>query len=101
MSRTARTPRTGARHQAETLRRKKRQGSETRSMGARLQLRYDPDKLQELEAAAGSDLNNLIRRCGDLLTELLPIAEQRGLDPVDLIRRTAYQLLEAREQLSA
>lgn len=101
MSRTARTPRTGARHQVETLRRKKRQGSETRSMGARLQLRYDPDKLQELEAAAGGNLNNLIRRCGDLLTELLPIAEQRGLDPVDLIRRTAYQLLETQEQLSA
>lgn len=101
MSREGRTPRTGARHEAEGLRRKKRQGSETRNMGARLQLRYDPDKLQELEAAAGSDLNNLIRQCGDLLTELLPIAEQRGLDPVDLIRRTAYQLLEGREQLSA
>jgi len=86
---------------ADTLRRKKRQGSETRSMGARLQLRYDPDKLQELEAAAGSDLNNLIRQCGDLLTELLPIAEQRGLNPVDLIRRTAYQLLEERTTLSA
>lgn len=101
MSRTGRAPRTGTHREVEALRRKKRQGSETRNMGARLQLRYDPDKLQELEAAAGSDLNNLIRQCGDLLTELLPIAEQRGLDPVDLIRRTAFQLLEGREQLSA
>jgi hypothetical protein len=101
MSRTGRAPRIGTHREGEALRRKKRQGSETRNMGARLQLRYDPDKLQELEAAAGSDLNNLIRQCGDLLTELLPIAEQRGLDPVDLIRRTAFQLLEGRAQLSA
>ncbi|OBJ87808.1 hypothetical protein A5640_06210 [Mycobacterium asiaticum] len=101
MSRTGQTPRPAARHRAEALRRKKRQGSETRSMDARLQLRYDREKLQELEAAAGSDLNNLIRQCGDLLTELLPIAEQRGLDPVDLIRQTAYQVLEGSEQLTA
>jgi hypothetical protein len=101
MRQTGRTPQTAMRAETDTLRRKKRQGSETRSMGARLQLRYDPDKLEELEAAAGSDLNNLIRQCGDLLTELLPIAEQRGLDPVDLIRRTAYQLLEGRTTLSA
>lgn len=101
MSQTGRTPRSALSPDADALRRKKRQGSETRSMCGRLQVRYDPSKLQQLEAAAGSELHNLIRQCGDLLTELLPIAEQRGLDPVELIRKTASQLLEEPHFVSA
>lgn len=86
---------------AEAMRRKKRQGSETRNMVGRLQVRYDTDKLQELEAVAGRHLPTLIRQYGDLLTELLPVAEQHGLDPVELIRQTATSLLDSAERLSA
>lgn len=86
---------------ADTLRRKKRQGSETRNMVGRLQVRYDTDKLQELEAVAGRHLPTLIREYGDLLTELLPVAREHGLDPVELIRQTATSLLGATEPLSA
>jgi hypothetical protein len=31
----------------------------------------------------------LIRECGDLLTQLLPVAGERGVDPMDLLRQTA------------
>lgn len=73
-------------------RRKGRQGSEKRNMGGRLVVRYDTHKLQALEAAAGSQLPSLIRECGDLLTELLPVAGERGVDPVDLLRQTVLAL---------
>jgi hypothetical protein len=79
----------------EAARRKKRQGSENRTMNGRLQVRYDPNKLQELEAVAGGKLPSLIRQYGDLLTQLLPVADERGVDPVELIRETASSLLGA------
>ncbi|ACA57577.1 hypothetical protein OSH39_12740 [Mycobacterium ulcerans] len=85
----------------EALRRKRRQGSENRNMAGRLQVRFDTTKLRELEAAAGTKLPALIRQCGDLLTELVPVAEQQGIDPVELIRRTAASLLDRTELLSA
>jgi hypothetical protein len=81
--------------EAPARRRKKRQGSETRNMCGRLVVRYDQEKLQALEAAAGRQLPSLIRECGDLLTELLPVADERGLDPVDLLRETARALAAA------
>ena len=77
---------------AETVRRKKRQGSENRYMCGRLQVRYDPNKLQKLEAVAGGKLPSLIRHYGDLLTELLPVADERGVDLVELMRETATSL---------
>lgn len=76
-------------------RRKKRQGTETRKMSSRLQVRYDRDKLDALEAVAGKKLHSLIRDYGDLLTELLPVADERGVDPIDLIREAATSLLAA------
>ena len=99
-SQAALRQRSGA-NDTDALRRKKRQGSETRNMVGRLQVRYDTDKLQELEAVAGRHLPTLIRQYGDLLTELLPVAEQHGLDPVELIRQTATSLLSTTERLSA
>ena len=72
----------------ETERRKSRRGSETRNMSGRLVVRYDQDKLQALEAVAGKELPSLIRECGELLTELLPVADERGVDPMDLLRQT-------------
>jgi hypothetical protein len=80
---------------AETVRRKKRQGSENRELSGRLQVRYDPSKLQALEAVAGKQLPSLIREYGDLLTQLLPVAGERGVDPVELIREAATSLLGA------
>ena len=71
----------------ETQRRKRRQGSENRNMGG-LVVRYDEDKLQALEDVAGSQLPTLIRECGELLTQLLPVARERGVDPVELLRQT-------------
>ena len=73
----------------EAQRRKRRQGSENRNMGGRLVVRYDQQKLQALEEVAGSQLPTLIRECGDLLTQLLPVAGERGVDPVELLRETA------------
>ncbi|OBJ93005.1 hypothetical protein [Mycobacterium sp. 1245852.3] len=73
----------------EADRRRKRQGSENRQMNGRLQVRFDPDKLKALEAMAGGRLPCLIRECGELLTQLLPLADERGIDPVELIRETA------------
>ena len=29
-----------------------------------------------------------LRECGELLTELLPVADERGVDPMDLLRQT-------------
>ena len=98
MSQTQRAPHTG---DAQVAGRKKRQGSETRSMCRTLQVRYDPSKLAELQAVAGRSLPTLLRLYGDFLTELLPVAQQRGLDPVELIRDAAVSLLEAPELLSA
>jgi hypothetical protein len=69
-------------------RRKRRQGSENRNMGGRLVVRYDQDKLQALEDVAGNQLPTLIRECGELLTQLLPVAGERGVDPVELLRQT-------------
>ncbi len=98
MNQTQRAPRT---RDAEASGRKKRQGSETRSMCRTLQIRYDPGKLEDLQAVAGRSLPTLLRLYGDFLTELLPVAQQRGLDPVELIRDAAISLLEAPELLSA
>jgi hypothetical protein len=72
----------------EAQRRKRRQGSENRNMGGRLVVRYDQDKLQALEDVAGNQLPTLIRECGELLTQLLPVAGERGVDPVELLRQT-------------
>lgn len=70
--------------------RKSRRGSENRKMAAKLGARYDPEKLRALEAAAGSQLPTLIRECADLLLrDLLPVARERGVDPVILLRQTA------------
>ena len=79
----------------EALRRKRRQGTETRKMSSRLQVRYDRDKLEALEAVAGKKLHSLIRDYGDLLTELLPVADERGVDPIELIREAATSVLAA------
>jgi hypothetical protein len=81
------TPRIAA-IDVETQRRKRRQGSENRNMGGRLVVRYDQDKLQALEDVAGNQLPTLIRECGELLTQLLPVAGERGVDPVELLRQT-------------
>ncbi|VBA61490.1 hypothetical protein [Mycobacterium attenuatum] len=78
----------------EAGRRKKRQGSETRSMSRTLQVRYNPTKLRHLEAAAGPSLPSLIRLYGDFLTELLPVTEQQAPDPVELIREATTSLLD-------
>lgn len=77
----------------EALRRKKRQGTETRKMSSRLAVRYHRDKLAALEAVAGKKLHSLIRDYGDLLTELLPVADERGVDPIELIREAATSVL--------
>ncbi|KEP38768.1 hypothetical protein MKSMC1_60580 [Mycobacterium kansasii] len=64
-------------------------------MCGRLQVRYHPEKLQALEAVAGDKLPSLIRQYGDLLTELLPVADKRGVDPVSLLRDAAASVLAA------
>lgn len=85
----------------DAVRRRKRQGSETRSMSRTLQVRFSPAKLRRLEAVAGRSLPALIRLYGDLLCELLPVAEQRGVDPVEVIRETVGSWFAASESLSA
>lgn len=75
-------------------RRKRRQGSETRDMNAFLRVRYHEDQLETLSARAGKRLPNLIRQYADLLTELLPVADAKGVDPFELIRQTATALLD-------
>jgi hypothetical protein len=86
---TGPTSRVAAVNDVQAHRRRRRQGSENRNMGGRLVVRYDRDKLQALEEVAGSQLPSLIRECGDLLTQLLPVAGERGVDPMDLLRQTA------------
>ncbi|MEN4466858.1 hypothetical protein VXE65_32970 [Mycolicibacterium conceptionense] len=83
----------------EAARRKRRQGSETRDMEGVLRVRYDANDMQALKAQAGKRLPTLIRQYGDLLTELLPVADAQGIDPVELIRQTATTLLNNREAI--
>lgn len=81
---------------ADVVRKKSRQGSETRRKVTRLQVRYDPEKLAALESAAkdaGAHVPELIRQTGDLLTELLPVAAKQGIDVPELLRQTASMLL--------
>jgi hypothetical protein len=75
-------------------RRKGRQGSETRDMKAFLRVRYHESQLELLSARAGKRLPSLIRQYADLLNELLPVADARGVDPFELIRQTAETLLD-------
>ncbi len=82
-------------------RRKRRQGSETREMNGCLRVRYHEDDLEALSARAGKRLPTLIRQYGDLLTELLPVADEMGVDPIDLIRQTATALLEPKQHKQA
>ncbi|GBE67822.1 hypothetical protein MFM001_42840 [Mycobacterium sp. MFM001] len=80
----------------EVVRKKSRQGSETRRKVTRLQVRYDPEKLAALESAAkdaGAHVPELIRQTGDLLTELLPVAAKQGIAVPELLRQTASVLL--------
>jgi hypothetical protein len=77
----------------EAARRKRRQGSENRYMSAYLRVRYREDALEALHAQAGERLPTLIRQYSDLLIDLLPMADARGVDPVELIRQTATTLL--------
>lgn len=79
---------------SEAEQRKKRQGSNKREKDALLGVRYDRKKLQALQATAGGDLGTLVRQYGDLLTDLLPDAKARGLNPVDLIKEAAERILE-------
>jgi hypothetical protein len=76
------------------VRRKGRQGSETRDMNAFLRVRYHENQLQLLSARAGKRLPTLIRQYADFLAELLPVADAMGVDPFELIRQTAETLLE-------
>jgi hypothetical protein len=75
-------------------RRKRRQGSETRDMNGLLRVRCHEDQLKVLSAQAGKRLPTLIRQYAELLTELLPVADANGIDPVELIRQTAATLLD-------
>ena len=79
-------------------RRKSRQGSETRDMNALLRVRCHEQQLKVLSARAGKRLPTLIRQYADLLAELLPVADAMGVDPIDLIRKTAETLLEGEGQ---
>ena len=81
-------------------RRKSRQGSETREMKAFLRVRYHENQLEILNARAGKRLPSLIRQYADLLIELLPLADAKGVDPADLIRQAAELLLHADEPQS-
>jgi hypothetical protein len=78
----------------EAARRKRRQGSETREMNAYLRVRYHEEHLQTLSERAGKRLPTLIRQYADLLSELLPVADAKGVDPFELIRQTATALLD-------
>ncbi|KAB7757502.1 hypothetical protein [Mycolicibacterium mucogenicum] len=82
-------------------RRKRRQGSETREMNAFLRVRYHEDNLEVLSARAGKRLPTLIRQYADLLTELLPVADEMGVDPFELIRQTATALLDDEQHKQA
>jgi len=85
----------------DAARRKRRQGSENRDMEAQLRVRFHKDSLQTLNARAGKRLPELIRQYGDLLTELLPVADTMGVDPFELIRQTATALLDDRQHKQA
>lgn len=82
----------------EAARRKRRQGSENREMSGVVKFRWYPEKCKELSDQAGPRIGKLMREYGDLLIELLPIAEERGVDPAELIRQTASQLLGVDER---
>lgn len=77
-----------------TPRPKRRHGSENRDMNAFLRVRYHEKQLETLSARAGKRLPTLIRQYADLLTELLPVADAKGVDPFELIRQTATALLD-------
>lgn len=76
-------------------RRKSRQGSETRDMKAFLRVRYHESQLEILNARAGKRLPSLIRQYADLLIELLPLADAKGVDPAELIRQAVESLLDS------
>ncbi|QSN49637.1 hypothetical protein [Mycobacteroides abscessus] len=84
----------------EAARRKRRQGSENREMSEVVKFRWYAAKKNELSGQAGPRIGDLMREYGDLLIELLPIADQRGVDPVELIRQTASQLLDRDKDLA-
>lgn len=78
----------------DAVQRKSRQGSETRDMNAFLRVRYREDQLEILSERAGKRLPSLIRQYADLLTEILPVADAKGVDPFELVRQTMTALLE-------
>jgi hypothetical protein len=82
-------------------RRKRRQGSETRKMNATLRVRYNEDALEVLSACGGDRLPELIRQYGDFLTEMLPVADAKGVDPLELFRQTANALLDDEQHQQA
>ncbi|GAA2401458.1 hypothetical protein [Mycolicibacterium llatzerense] len=82
-------------------RRKRRQGSETREMNAYLRVRYHEANLEALHERAGKRLPNLIRQYADLLNDLLPVADEMGVDPFELIRQTATALLDDQQHKQA
>lgn len=82
-------------------RRKRRQGSETREMNAYLRVRYHEANLETLSERAGKRLPHLIRQYADLLTDLLPVADEMGVDPFELIRQTATALLDDQQHKQA
>ncbi|GAB5901252.1 hypothetical protein OKHIL_70610 [Mycolicibacterium mageritense] len=75
-------------------RRKRRQGSENREMNAYLRVRYHEDNLKRVSDCAGTRLPTLIRQYADLLAEVLPVADAKGVDLFELIRETATALLD-------
>ncbi|AFM20042.1 hypothetical protein Mycch_5365 (plasmid) [Mycolicibacterium chubuense NBB4] len=96
MAKAPSTPVVGA-----AVQRKSRQGSETRDMNAFLRVRYREDQLEVLSACAGKRLPSLIRQYADLLTEILPVADARGVDPFELVRQTMTALLDEHDQPQA
>ncbi|KIU14238.1 MULTISPECIES: hypothetical protein [Mycolicibacterium] len=84
-----------------SARRKRRQGSETRKLNATLQVRYNQDALEALSARGGNRLPELIRQYGDYLTEMLPVADAMGVDPLELLRKTASALIDGEQHRQA
>ncbi|MFL0286814.1 hypothetical protein ACJH6J_20260 [Mycobacterium sp. SMC-18] len=84
-----------------SVRRKRRQGSETRKMNATLRVRYNEDALEALAARGGDRLPELIRQYGDYLTEMLPVADAMGVDPLELFRQTASALIAGEQHRQA
>lgn len=80
----------------EAAKRRKRQGSENRALGGRLQVRYDESKLAQLEKTAedaGQNHHDWIRQVGDLLVALQPVAANQGMSPAELLRAAVEPIL--------